>query len=132
MTIKIEIDILKFTSTLLSYLQNFLKKFNITHLLLIVFALHLFVMSFPSDGGMVFDEVHYIKATRAHFEGIGANPEHTPLVKVLMTIPIAIFNMSSIQLIPMPINVPMNLKINSLIIKTLPLFSIFPESFYLE
>jgi len=36
---------------------------------------------------MVFDEVHYIKATRAHLEGIGANAEHTPLVKVFMTIP---------------------------------------------
>jgi len=48
-------------------------------------------MPFPSDGGMVFDEVHYIKATRAHLDGVGANPEHTPLVKVLMTIPFTIF-----------------------------------------
>ena len=75
---------------MLKYAQKLLAKFNITHLLLISLALHLFVMPFPQDGGMVFDEVHYIKATRAHLEGIGANPEHTPLVKVLMTIPFTI------------------------------------------
>lgn len=56
-----------------------------------MFALHLFVMPFPSDGGMIFDEVHYIKATRAHFDGIGANAEHTPLVKVFMMLPFTIF-----------------------------------------
>ena len=76
---------------MLKYSWKLLTKFNITHLLLISFALHLFVMPFPSDGGKIFDEIHYIEATRAHLQGIGANPEHTPLVKVLMTIPFAIF-----------------------------------------
>jgi len=91
LSIKIEINVLQKFFPLLSYIYKLLKKINITHLLLFSFALHLFVMPFPSDGGMVFDEVHYIKATRAHLDGVGANAEHTPLVKVLMTIPFTIF-----------------------------------------
>ena len=90
LSIKIELDFKKLLP-LLDYSRKLLTKFNITHLLLISLALHLFVMPFPQDGGMVFDEVHYIKATRAHLEGIGANPEHTPLVKVGMSVVFSIF-----------------------------------------
>ena len=86
MSLKIEIDISKYIEKIKCLSLDYLRKFNITHLLLIFFALHLFTMCFPSDGGMIFDEVHYIKATRAHLEGIGANAEHTPLVKVGMSV----------------------------------------------
>jgi hypothetical protein len=48
-------------------------------------------MCFPNDGGMVFDEVHYVKATEAHLQGIGANAEHTPLIKVFMAFMFRIF-----------------------------------------
>jgi 4-amino-4-deoxy-L-arabinose transferase-like glycosyltransferase len=89
LSIKIELDFKKLLPVL-NNVWEILTKFNITHLLLISFALHIFCMTQPTDG-MIFDEVHYIKATRAHLQGIGANAEHTPLVKVLMTIPFTIF-----------------------------------------
>lgn len=84
---KIEIEIPKLSA---SWALNLLKKINIGHLLLISFALHMFALPFPQDG-MIFDEVHYIKATRAHLEGIGANAEHMPLVKLFMSFLFPIF-----------------------------------------
>jgi hypothetical protein len=46
---------------------------NIGHLLLLIFALHLFALSFPSDtsngGGLVFDESFYVPAAHDLLKG---------------------------------------------------------------
>jgi 4-amino-4-deoxy-L-arabinose transferase-like glycosyltransferase len=53
---------------------------NIGHLLILIFALHLFVLSFPSDtgngGGMVFDEAFYVPASLDLLHGVASNLEH--------------------------------------------------------
>ena len=51
--------------------------FNIGHLLLILFGLHLFAMSFPSDGGdYVFDEAYYVPAAKDLLNLVPGNLEH--------------------------------------------------------
>jgi hypothetical protein len=59
------------------------KKIDIWHIVLFGLIMRLFVISQPEDG-MVFDEVHYIKATRDIIQGIAANAEHPPLVKLIV------------------------------------------------
>lgn len=56
-------------------------KLNIWYLILLSGIVRFFTMTFPNDGGMIFDEVHYIKASRALLEGLSANGEHPPLIK---------------------------------------------------
>lgn len=70
---------------------NKLSRLNISHLLLLLLALHLFAASFPSDGGMIFDEAHYVKASIATLNGEAANVEHTPLTKIFIALSINIF-----------------------------------------
>jgi hypothetical protein len=72
-------------------LEKILSKINITHLLLVTTMLRLFVMPFPGDGGLVFDEAHYTKAVDSILLGKHANPEHPPLTKVIVAISIKIF-----------------------------------------
>jgi len=91
LSLKVELDVGKLFKIGVIKTRTIISKFNIGHLLLISLALHLFVMCFPNDGGMVFDEVHYVKATEAHLQGIGANAEHSPLVKVFMSFMFRIF-----------------------------------------
>ena len=86
MSIKFEINF----KWLFSKSLTLLKRFNISHLLLLVLALHLLILSTPSDG-FVFDEAHYVPAAlqTLHFEP--ANAEHTPLAKIAIAMSIGIF-----------------------------------------
>ena len=72
-------------------LSDFFSTMDIRHILLVAFALHLLAAAFPNDGGLVFDEKHYVPAARLTLQGLGANPEHTPYTKVLIAISIAVF-----------------------------------------
>jgi len=90
MSVKIEISLQSFKN-LYNYLWSLLSKFNIGHLLLLSFALHLFSIPFPSDGGMIFDEVHYLKAVRATLQMLPANAEHMPLAKIVIALSVSIF-----------------------------------------
>ena len=71
--------------------NKIIDKIDILHITLLNAILRFFVMCFPSDGGMIFDEVHYIKAIRAILEGIPANGEHPPLTKLIVGAFIKIF-----------------------------------------
>src|SRR5579872_182941 len=68
---------------------------NIGHLLILVFALHLFALSFPSDtsngGGLVFDESFYVPAAHALLNGTASNLEHPFFGKVWGALGISIF-----------------------------------------
>jgi 4-amino-4-deoxy-L-arabinose transferase-like glycosyltransferase len=69
--------------------------FNIGHLLLIIFALHLFALSFPSDtsngGGLVFDEAYYVPASLDLLHGVANNLEHPFFGKLWGALGIVIF-----------------------------------------
>lgn len=68
---------------------------NIGHLLLLIFALHLFALSFPSDtsngGGMVFDESYYVPASLDLLHGVASNLEHPFFGKVWGALGITVF-----------------------------------------
>ncbi|MDA4135364.1 MAG: glycosyltransferase family 39 protein, partial [Thaumarchaeota archaeon] len=68
---------------------------NIGHLLLIIFALHLFALSFPSDtsngGGLVFDESYYVPASLDLLHGVASNLEHPFFGKIWGALGIGIF-----------------------------------------
>lgn len=68
---------------------------NIGHLVLIVFALHLFALSFPSDttngGGRVFDEAYYVPASLDLLHGVANNLEHPFFGKIWGALGISIF-----------------------------------------
>jgi hypothetical protein len=83
----IQIDLTKLFPKIFGYIR----KIDIGHLVLLAFALHMFVIPFPSDGGKIFDEAHYVPSALTHLNGIGSNAEHTPLVKLIGALSIAIF-----------------------------------------
>ena len=68
---------------------------GIGHLLLFVFALHLFALSFPSDtsngGGLVFDESFYVTASHELLRGVASNLEHPFFGKIWGVLGIIIF-----------------------------------------
>ena len=76
-------------------LRRMLNGINIGHLLLIIFALHLFALSFPSDtsngGGMVFDEKYYVVASLNLLHGVANNLEHPFFGKVWGALGISVF-----------------------------------------
>ena len=76
-------------------LTRMLRGINIGHLLLIIFALHLFALSFPSDttngGGMVFDEAYYVPASLDLLHGVANNLEHPFFGKIWGALGISIF-----------------------------------------
>jgi 4-amino-4-deoxy-L-arabinose transferase-like glycosyltransferase len=76
-------------------LRRMLRGFNIGHLLLIIFALHLFALSFPSDtsngGGLVFDEAYYVPASLDLLHGVANNLEHPFFGKIWGALGIAVF-----------------------------------------
>ncbi|QQG49302.1 MAG: glycosyltransferase family 39 protein [archaeon] len=47
-------------------------------------------IAFPNDGGMVFDEAHYIPASQDTLGGIAANAEHPPLPKLISALGIGL------------------------------------------
>ncbi|MGH9919607.1 MAG: glycosyltransferase family 39 protein, partial [Nitrososphaerales archaeon] len=72
-----------------------LRGINIGHLVLVVFALHLFALSFPSvtsnGGGMVFDEHYYVTASLDLLNGTANNLEHPFFGKIWGALGISIF-----------------------------------------
>ncbi len=79
----------------LDSLKRAVRGINIGHLLLLIFALHLFALSFPSDtsngGGMVFDEAYYAPAALDLLHGVANNLEHPFFGKVWGALGISIF-----------------------------------------
>ncbi len=67
-----------------------MSKFQISHLLLLSLALHLFVIPFPQDG-FIFDEVYYVPAAEKALLLQPANTEQNPLAKIMIAISIKIF-----------------------------------------
>ncbi len=69
--------------------------FNIGHLVLVIFALHLFALSFPSDtsngGGRVFDEAFYVPASLDLLHGVPSNLEHPFFGKIWGALGILVF-----------------------------------------
>ncbi len=80
---------------MLDSFQRAVRGINIGHLLLAIFALHLFALSFPSDtsdgGGLVFDESYYVPASLDLLHGVASNLEHPFLGKVWGALGISIF-----------------------------------------
>ena len=78
-----------------SPLQRMLRGINVGHLLLIIFALHLFALSFPSDtsngNGMVFDEAYYVPASLDLLHGVANNLEHPFFGKIWGALGISVF-----------------------------------------
>jgi 4-amino-4-deoxy-L-arabinose transferase-like glycosyltransferase len=66
-------------------------KINIWHIILLDAIIRFFCMTIPSDGGMIFDEVHYVKATESMLQGVAANAEHPPLTKIIGLIFMKVF-----------------------------------------
>lgn len=68
---------------------------NIGHLLLVIFALHLFALSFPSDtssgAGRVFDESYYVPASLNLLNGTASNLEHPFFGKIWGALGISVF-----------------------------------------
>jgi 4-amino-4-deoxy-L-arabinose transferase-like glycosyltransferase len=88
MELKINIQI----PNLLKIMSGIFDRINIWHIILLDAIIRFFVMNYPSDSGaMIFDEVHYVKATEAMLQGIAANAEHPPLTKIIGLISIKIF-----------------------------------------
>jgi len=76
-------------------LISLFSNFQIRDLLLISFALHLFVIGFPSDGGKIFDETFYVPTANDILKLVPSNPEHPFLGKVWGSIGILIFGNNS-------------------------------------
>jgi len=64
-------------------------RFHIGYLLLISLVIHISVISFPSDGGKVFDEQYYVPAAKDILKGVPSNMEHPFLGKLWGAIGIA-------------------------------------------
>lgn len=87
MKIKIELDLTAIWQRLL----ELSRKFEISHFLLLYFAVHMLQIAFPSDGSMVFDEAYYVPASLMTLAGEAANLEHPPLGKLIGAVGIALF-----------------------------------------
>ncbi len=87
MKIKIELDLTAIWQRML----ELSRKFEISHFLLLYFAVHMLQIAFPSDGSMVFDEAHYVPASLMTLAGQAANLEHPPLGKLIGAAGIALF-----------------------------------------
>jgi 4-amino-4-deoxy-L-arabinose transferase-like glycosyltransferase len=86
MSLKLEFNYKKYLQTIYHYM----KKVNIAYIVLFVLALHVFIMSTPSDG-KIFDESAYIPASIDTIHGIAANAEHMPLAKLVIGATIQVF-----------------------------------------
>jgi dolichyl-phosphate-mannose-protein mannosyltransferase len=79
----------------LDSLERAARGINVGHLLLVIFALHLFALSFPSDtsngGGMVFDESYYVPASLDLLHGVASNLEHPFFGKAWGALGIGVF-----------------------------------------
>ena len=73
-----------------SFYNKFTSLIDVKVVILIIFALHLFVISFPLKG-MVFDEAFYVPAARDILNVVGSNPEHPFLGKAWIALGIYVF-----------------------------------------
>ncbi len=87
-----------FYSKILGRFEWLGSKFDIGHLLLIIFGLHLYAMSFPSgnsctgtNGACVFDESYYVPAAQDLLNGIASNIEHPFFGKIWGALGIYLF-----------------------------------------
>jgi dolichyl-phosphate-mannose-protein mannosyltransferase len=76
--------------------ESLASRFDIGHLLALLFGLHLFAMSFPStnspeSSNYVFDEAYYVPAAKDLVNGIASNVEHPFLGKLFGAIGIYLF-----------------------------------------
>jgi dolichyl-phosphate-mannose--protein O-mannosyl transferase len=82
-------------ATVPGYIRSLPARINIGHLLLILLALHLFALSFPSDtsngGGRVFDESFYVPAAQDLLHGVASNLEHPFFGKAWGVLGISLF-----------------------------------------
>ena len=85
-------------NVLLTFIRKKLGSINIGHLLLVLLALHLFAMSFPSGTGCsqsnsacVFDESYYVPASNALLQGVASNLEHPFFGKIWGALGIYLF-----------------------------------------
>jgi dolichyl-phosphate-mannose--protein O-mannosyl transferase len=62
-------------------------RIDILHISIIGAAFRLFIIGFPNDG-LVFDEIHYHNAALSLLQGVAANAEHPPLVKLFAALSI--------------------------------------------
>jgi len=86
MSIKLELNYKHYIETI----YNLIRKVNVVHIVLIVLALHLLIIGVPSEG-FIFDEAHYVPASKETVNFIAANAEHTPLSKVVIGWSIKLF-----------------------------------------
>jgi hypothetical protein len=81
-------------SRITTFAESLASKFDIGHLLLVLLALHLFAMSFPSGNSSsdyVFDEAYYVPAARDLLNGVASNVEHPFFGKLWGAIGIYLF-----------------------------------------
>ncbi len=85
-----------------NFLKSKYQSIGISHLLIILTALHLFAISFPSgdscvgsNAGCVFDEAYYVPAANDLIAGVAANVEHPFLGKLYGAIGILLFGNDS-------------------------------------
>lgn len=85
-------------SDLWNYLKPKFASINIGHLLVLLFGLHLFAMSFPSgnscsgsNAACVFDEAYYVPSANDLLNGVASNIEHPFLGKLYGAIGIFLF-----------------------------------------
>jgi 4-amino-4-deoxy-L-arabinose transferase-like glycosyltransferase len=82
-------------SSRLGLLRRAAAGFNVGHLLILIFALHLFALSFPSDtshgAGLVFDESFYVPAAHDLLNAVPSNLEHPFFGKAWGALGITIF-----------------------------------------
>lgn len=74
-----------------NWVKQLVSKFRIEHFLILYFAVHLLQIAFPADGGMIFDEAHYVPASLLTLNGQPTNLEHPPLGKIIGAVGIALF-----------------------------------------
>ncbi len=82
-------------TSLTGRLERFVAGINIGHLVLIIFALHLFALSFPTNTSgttaYVFDESYYVPASLDLLHGVASNPEHPFFGKIWGALGMTIF-----------------------------------------
>lgn len=71
--------------------MSIIDRINIWYIIMVSAIIRFFTMYYPSNGGFIFDEVHYVKASRILLTGMSANNEHPPLVKIIVMYSMRLF-----------------------------------------
>jgi 4-amino-4-deoxy-L-arabinose transferase-like glycosyltransferase len=78
LSVVVEMDFAKIQNSI----RNQLSRFKIAHLLLFSFALHLFVIPFPSSD-FVMDEIYWVVSSRLTLQLQPSSVEHPPLARIM-------------------------------------------------